>query len=135
MKSKKVSLVLAGLFLGAACFSAAGCGTQSGTQSQETASEAGQREGVAEPILVTPAELDGATFTLTHEQDLVVTVPSDPAGWAGEVKQIDVAEFLAGNDNGGAKMNPGFEAVAPGTTKATLTSPDGQVYEFTLVVE
>lgn len=139
MKDKKFAVAVTALLVSAAGLSLAGCGTESESQSDQTAAQSGITSGVAGPITVTPEELEGATFTLTHEEYLVIDVPSNPAGWVGEVDQIDVAQFLPGEkvqpQSADTRINPGFEGVAPGTTRASVTSPLGQTYEFTLVVQ
>ena len=85
------------------------------------------------PTIVELDELDGATFEITAEQPLVVNAP-EPADWKGESVDPSVAKFVPGELEDTAEYNPGFEAVGPGTTDASMTGPDGNTYSFTVVV-
>lgn len=122
---KQAATLLFGLvFAGsvAACSSSSGAGEE---QSEETS--------VLPPQIVEPTDLEGSSFEITQEQPLVVKV-EDPTEWSGTTAHEDVAVFVPGEDDGSATFNPGFEAKNPGETEATLTSPEGETYDFTLVV-
>lgn len=87
------------------------------------------------PVIAEVSELDGATFEISESQPLVVNAP-DPVDWTGVSDDPEVAEFVPGKEeDGGATYNPGFEAKGPGETAATMTSPAGETYDFTLVVK
>ena len=88
------------------------------------------------PMLVAPAELAGQTFEITKEQPLVVDIedPSEVEAWDGDVENQAVALFSPGRDDGSAQFNPSFDAVASGTTEASVISPSGETLEFTVRV-
>lgn len=86
------------------------------------------------PVIVEVGELDGATLEISGSQPLVVNAP-DPIDWIGMADDPEVAEFIPGKEDGGATYNPGFEARGPGKTSATMTSPEEESYDFTLVVK
>lgn len=87
------------------------------------------------PVIAEVSELEGATFEINERQPLVVNAP-DPVEWTGESDDPAVAEFVPGwEEDGGATYNPGFKAKAPGETGATMTSPEGDSYAFTIVVK
>lgn len=88
---------------------------------------------VLPPQIVAPAELEGESFTITPEQPLVINA-DEPEKWTGETSDPGVAVFIPGSDDGTTVFNPGFEAVAPGETDATFTSPEGESYSFTIEV-
>lgn len=88
------------------------------------------------PVLVAPSELAGNTFEVTKEQPLVINVedPAEVEAWSGDVEAAAVAVFTPGYDDGSAQYNPSFEAVGSGETDAWVTSPDGELMEFTIKV-
>lgn len=88
---------------------------------------------VLPPQIVEVSDLDNGSFTITEEQPLVVNA-DDPTEWTGDAMDKEVAEFVAGRDDGSAVFNPGFTAVGPGTTDASMTAPDGTTYSFKLIV-
>lgn len=85
------------------------------------------------PLIVTPAELEGGSFQITEQQPLVINA-EDTTEWTGQVSDGEVAEFIPGTDEDGMQTNPGFAAKKTGETEASVTSPTGEVYEFSLVV-
>lgn len=85
------------------------------------------------PVIAEVSDLDGATFEINDEQPLVVNAP-DPTEWDGSTEDPAVAEFFPGEDDGSALFNPGFEARGSGSTGASMTSPDGETYDFTIMV-
>ncbi len=85
------------------------------------------------PVIAAQTELEGQTFEINDKQSLVINV-DDTEGWIGEVADPNVAEFIPGGHRGAAEFNPGFAAVGEGTTTASVTSPNGETYEFTIVV-
>lgn len=88
---------------------------------------------VLPPEIAESTQLEGEEFVLVGDQELVINV-DDPASWTGETSDPSVAEFQAGSDDGSATYNPGFTPKSPGTTAASITSPGGETYEFTIVV-
>ena len=92
---------------------------------------------VIAPVTVEANDLQGETVDLLVGQTLNINT-GDLAvdSYRGEVADSKVATFVAGHDDGSATFNPGVEAVAPGTTKVTMTNSDGgiQPLEFTVVV-
>ena len=85
------------------------------------------------PVIVELDQLDGETFEITADRPLVVNAP-EPAGWQGETADPSVAAFVPGKLEETAEYNPGFEAVGPGSTNASMTGPDGNTYSFEIVV-
>lgn len=107
-------------------FSVAGC-----------SAGAGEEKGNSEllpPVLAEVEDLQGATFELNDLQPLVVNAP-DPVEWLGEVENPEVADFFPGFQEDDAVFNPGFEPRSPGSTGASLTSPLGETYDFTIIVK
>lgn len=84
--------------------------------------------------MLTIEELDNVEVTITKESPLVITVEGDATGWTGEAEDSKIAEFVPGGEKDGAEFNPGFDAKADGTTKASVTSPDGETTDFTIIV-
>lgn len=128
---KPVVALVASAFLAVSLGACSAGSDSSGADSSE--SESGE---VLPPVLVEPSGLAGKTFEITKEQPLVITVedPATVADWEGSATDDAVAKFVAGKDDGSAQFNPGFEAVGPGNTDASVTSPDGEVFEFTITV-
>lgn len=95
-----------------------------------------ETNGALPPVIVTPSELAGTTVEITQEQPLVISVEdaTEVEAWVGSVVDINVATFVPGEDDGDAQFNPGFEAVSAGSTEASVTSPEGEVLEFTITV-
>lgn len=85
------------------------------------------------PVIVELDQLDGETFEITSDRPLVVNAP-EPADWQGETADPAVAVFAPGRLEESAEYNPGFEAVGPGLTSASMTGPDGTTYNFELAV-
>ena len=124
-------------------FSLAGCSSGTSTETPETDTDVveevieespeGEGTQVLPPQIVDPEELQGASFEVTAEQPLVINA-DDPAEWTGTTTDTTVAVFVPGSDDGTTVFNPGFEAVGPGETVASVTSPDGDTYDFTITV-
>jgi len=106
---------------GAAVFSLAACSTAtSNPESSETTEEAGST--VIAPVIVDVADLDGTTVDVQEGNFIDVNVPMDSeALWTAKIADDMVLEFSAGGTDGGAVMNPGFKALAVGTTEVTMT--------------
>ena len=126
---KPLLAVLAGAVL---AIGSAGC---SGSADSGEGNETGPITNPAlPPEIAETTQLQDETFLLVGDQELVINV-DDPASWTGETSDPSVAEFEPGSDDGSVSYNPGFTPKSPGTTAASLTSPGGDVYEFTIVVE
>ncbi|MDN6565771.1 MAG: hypothetical protein L0K65_01810 [Actinomyces sp.] len=111
-----------------------GSGDNGSRHSEAPSSGAQGSAQLPAPVMAGEADLDGATFVISDQRPLVVTV-EDPANWEGRSAEESLAVFRPGGSDGSATYNPGFEARGPGTTTATLTGPDGIVHEFTITVE
>lgn len=114
-------LICAGILGGTAC-------TSQANQPE------GDRSSALPPIIVEPADLPEGTFEINMDQPLIINV-DEPTKWLGETSETGVARFVPGWEEELATYNPGFEAVAPGSTSASLTDPAGTEYEFNIVVE
>ena len=121
--------LVAAAVVAAAAFALSAC---SGTATPDDASS-----HVIAPVTVEANDLQGETVDLLVGQTLNINT-GDLAvdSYRGEVADTEVATFVAGHDDGSATFNPGVEAVAPGTTKVTMTNSNGgiQPLEFTVVV-
>ena len=101
----------------------------------EAKDESGDAAEALPPVIAEVSELDGATFEINESQPLVVNAP-DPVEWTGTSGDPEVAVFVPGTEeDGGATYNPSFEATGPGETVASMTSPEGESYDFKLVVK
>lgn len=98
-----------------------------------SARTANESAGALPPVISETYDLEGARFEINAEQPLVINV-SDPTEWKGHVEDPSVAEFVPGTDDGMAQYNPSFQALGSGSTEAQLTAPNGETYEFTIVV-
>lgn len=90
------------------------------------------------PEFVTTDNLHGAEITLHPESSLVIPVGEDnPGTWTeGSTDDENVAKFVPGTSQYGAKTNPGFAAVGEGTTDASIVDPKtGEVISFTITVK
>lgn len=118
---------------GAAVFSLSACSTTSGnSESSETTEESGS--AVVAPIIVDVTTLDGTTVDVPEGNFIDVNVPTDTeAKWTATIADGMILSFTAGGTDGSAVMNPGFAALAAGTTEVTMT--DGsQTVKFTVNV-
>ncbi|MDR6198646.1 hypothetical protein QE374_000555 [Microbacterium sp. SORGH_AS428] len=92
---------------------------------------------IVAPVTMSAGELQGESVDLVVGQTLNIDT-GDLAvdSYTGAVADGDVAEFVAGKDDGSATFNPGVRALAAGTTSVTMTNKDGgiQPLEFTVVV-
>lgn len=87
------------------------------------------------PTMVSPDELNGKNVAVVIGTALSVTVPDGTEDqWRGTTDDPTIAEFSAGGSDEGATFRPGFIARKLGTTKATLTGPDGTKSAFTISV-
>lgn len=103
-------------------FALAGCGEND---------DAGN--GALPPVMVTLTDLPGTTVTITPQRPLVVE-GTDADGWAGSTEDEAIASFTHPTQEG-ATFNSGFQGHAEGKTQAELTSPEGEITHFTIVVE
>jgi ABC-type enterochelin transport system substrate-binding protein len=127
-----VSVAIAAAFALSAC---AGESTPSTSPSAST-SESPATPVIA-PVTMDSNDLQGATVELVVGQVLNIDT-GDLAvdSYSAEVSDDAVAEFVQGREEGGAVFNPGFEAIAEGSTEVTMTNADGgiQPLEFTIEV-
>ncbi|WP_147305803.1 hypothetical protein [Subtercola boreus] len=136
-----VVLTLAGLaatgctFTGSADGDNGRTGGQTGDQGRSNGNgNAGA--GVIAPVIADLSSIDGSTVTVPLDNvvvlesgDVKVTV------WTGSVSDPQVAEFVAGMDDGSATFNPGIQPLAVGGTSVSVTDSDtGEVLTFDLEV-
>ena len=88
------------------------------------------------PVIVEVGSLDGATVEVPEGGVIDVTGDDETyTDWTAEIADPEVASFTPGRDEGGAQFNPGFEALAVGSTEVTLTnSSSGETLTFTIDV-
>ena len=58
----------------------------------------------------------------------------DVDSYSGEVENPEIAEFIAGHDDGSAQFNPGVAGRSPGTTTVVLSNKDGGIEDITFTV-
>ncbi|MFZ1382386.1 MAG: hypothetical protein WAS54_06325 [Scrofimicrobium sp.] len=134
MKKQILRPLVAVVATGALALGLGACTSNSGGEKPTSDSGTSVDGGsVLPPVIAEVADLDGGSFTINEKQPLVVNA-DDPTEWTGEATDEAVAEFVAGRDDGSAVFNPGFSAVGPGTTDASMTSPDGTTYSFKIIV-
>ncbi|ROR95576.1 hypothetical protein EDD28_0134 [Salana multivorans] len=85
------------------------------------------------PVMVSLDDLAGSTVTIATTRPLVIEDTGDEA-WSGRTDDDSIAVFSHPQQDG-AVFNAGFEGRSEGTTAAEVTSPDGEVTTFTIVVE
>lgn len=110
-----------------------GCSSDSESK-ESTTTTAGDNTQVVAPQILTIEQLDQVEVTITEASPLVIKVDGDAEGWTGQAEDPKVAEFVPGGAKDGAEFNPGFDAKSDGTTKASVTSPDGTTTDFTIIV-
>lgn len=92
---------------------------------------------VIAPVTMAAGDLQGASVDLVVGQVLNIDT-GDLAvdSYSAEVADPSVAEFVQGREDGSATFNPGFEALAEGSTDVTLVNAAGgiQPLEFTIEV-
>lgn len=90
---------------------------------------------VITPITEDAGDLQGATVDLKVGQVLNInTGDLDVDSYSGEVDDTEVAEFIAGHDDGSAQFNPGVAGRSPGTTTVVLSNKDGGIEDITFTV-
>lgn len=90
--------------------------------------------GLPAPVLVTIEELNGGHFTISRQQPLVIAA-DDPASWTASGYKDSVVEFTPGGVRETATFNPGFSAIAAGSTSVKLTEPSGRTLTFVINVK
>ena len=126
---KPLLAVLAGVTL---AIGSAGCARNvDSTEGDETGPAT---DPIIPPAIAETTQLEGEEFVLVGDQELVINA-DDPANWTGETSDPSVAEFQPGVQDSDASFNPGFTPMGPGTTAASITSPGGDKYEFTITVK
>lgn len=129
-----VQLAVAAALLLAASGGLAACSSPSSTPSPS--SSASSSTGVVAPIIVAVSDVDGTTVEVPLGNALVLTSETEPlADWTAEVSDPSVLRFEPGSSSGSAEFNPGFEALAAGTTDVTMkNSSTGTTVTFTVDV-
>lgn len=106
---------------GAAVFSLSACSmATSSPESSETTEEPGS--GVIAPVTVDVANLEGTTVDVQEGNFIYVNVPKDSeALWTATIADEMILSFSPGGTDGSSVSTPGFNALAVGTTKVTMT--------------
>jgi ABC-type enterochelin transport system substrate-binding protein len=91
---------------------------------------------VIAPVTMDSNDLQAATVELVVGQVLNIDT-GDLAvdSYSAEVSDDAVAEFVQGREEGGAVFNPGFEAIAEGSTEVTMTNADGGIQPLQFTIE
>jgi ABC-type Fe3+-hydroxamate transport system substrate-binding protein len=126
--------VASALLLAAASGGLSAC--SSSTPSPAPSASASSSSGVVAPIIVAVSDVDGTTVEVPLGNALVLTSDTEPlADWTAEVSDPSVLRFEPGSSSGSAQFNPGFEALAVGTTDVTMkNSSTGTTVSFTVDV-
>ena len=88
------------------------------------------------PVIVEIGSLDGTTVQVPEGGAIDVTGDDETyMDWTAEITDPEVVEFTPGRDDGSAQFNPGFQALAVGSTEVTLTnSSSAETVTFTIDV-
>ncbi|ARJ06079.1 hypothetical protein B5808_13255 [Cnuibacter physcomitrellae] len=129
-------LAVAAALLLAASGGLAACSSSSSTPAPSPTSSASSSAGVVAPIIVAVSDVDGTTVEVPLGNALVLTSDTEPlADWTAEVSDPSVLRFEPGSSSGSAQFNPGFEALATGSTEVTMSnSSTGTTVTFTVDV-
>jgi hypothetical protein len=88
------------------------------------------------PVIVEVGSLDGSTVEVPEGGAIDVTGDDETyTDWTAEIADPAIVSFTPGSDDGSAQFNPGFDALAVGSTEVTLTnSSSGETLTFTIDV-
>ncbi len=88
------------------------------------------------PVIVEVGSLDGSTVEVPEGGAIDVTGDDETyTDWTAEIADPAIVSFTPGRDDGSAQFNPGFDALAVGSTEVTLTnSSSGETLTFTIDV-
>ncbi|MDN3497560.1 hypothetical protein QL996_16590 [Planococcus sp. APC 4015] len=91
---------------------------------------------VIAPVTMDAGDLEGSTVELIVGQVLNIDT-GDLAvdSYSGTAADPAIAEFVAGREDGGATFNPGFTALAVGSTDVVLSNSDGGIEEITFTID
>ena len=106
----------------------AGCSSDSESTSTETTSE--ENTHMLPPVIIEVGQTE-ATAKVGDNLDIIV---EDIAGTTVATDNPEVVELTQAKEEGGAMLNPGGKALAPGTAVITLTMPDMTESTITLTV-
>ena len=74
------------------------------------------------PVTVDVANLEGTTVDVQEGNFIYVNVPKDSeALWTATIADEMILSFSPGGTDGSSVSTPGFNALAVGTTKVTMT--------------
>jgi hypothetical protein len=83
------------------------------------------------PVMIDPLTTSEVSVRITRT--IVLTV-ADPGKWSATIADPTIAIFVAGGDQGSYTNNPGIKPLAVGSTTATITSNDGQIFTLAITV-
>jgi hypothetical protein len=88
------------------------------------------------PVIVEIGSLDASTVEVTEGSAIDVTGDNETyTDWTAEIADPEIVSFTPGRDEGSAQFNPGFQALAVGSTEVTMTnSSSGETLTFTIDV-
>ncbi len=91
---------------------------------------------VIAPVTKDVGQLQGATVDLVVGQVLNINT-NDLAvdSYTGKVDDPSVVKFEAGRVEGGTTYNPGFTALAEGSTQVVMTNANGGIQPLTFTIE
>lgn len=112
----------------------AGCGSDDDGEDEPPPSE--QSTSALPPVFVDVDSLQGTTVEVRDGGAVVVTGDDETfTAWTATIADPTVVSFVPGRDDGSATFDPGFEAVAVGSTDVTMTNADsGANIEFRIDV-
>jgi hypothetical protein len=108
----------------------------SGDDDDDTSSTTEGSSSALPPVIVEVGSLDGTTVEVPEGGAIDVTGDDETyTDWTAEIADPAIVSFTPGRDDGSAQFNPGFDALAVGSTEVTLTnSSSGETLTFTVDV-
>lgn len=91
---------------------------------------------VIAPVTKDVGQLQGATVELVVGQVLNINT-NDLAvdSYTGEADDPAIVKFVAGRVDGGTTYNPGFTALAEGSTQVVMTNSNGGIQPLTFTID
>lgn len=111
-----------------------GCSSNSSSEgaatSAETAAETTDNAQMLPPVIVEP----GQTEATAKVGDFIDIVVDEVIGTTIDTPNTDILEIFQAREDGGAVLNPGAKALAPGNATITVTNPDNTTYDIAVTV-
>lgn len=133
-------LLATGLLLLTATLGLAGCASDAGSGSSPSASStsASTSNGakVLPPVIADLGRIEGTTVQVAVGNVIDLTGDDKTfTTWSAHITDPTIVSFTPGKDDGSAQFNPGFAALAEGTTAVTLdNTASGAHVAFTIEV-